>query len=199
MISTLQTTDIPILARFREIEFIPLGNHCATGCSRMIHRFGEYLEPLTCISSGYSLVALGSKYGKIYVYQNIPTTNCVRITAILAHHSSVVHKIIFYKDQIISCSDDMTIGIVDILPDGALILSKILQVSKGKIFLKMKKKSSQNYFCFQGHVSRVKAIDIQQNRLLSGSDDRTIKLWSTAQSICFMIYRKITFKTHRYK
>ena len=129
---------------------VMLSSLYTTGCSRMIHRFGEYLEPLTCISSGYSLVALGSKYGKIYVYQNIPTTNCVRITAILAHHSSVVHKIIFYKDQIISCSDDMTIGIVDILPDGALILSKILQVSKGKIFLKMKKKFISKLLLFSG-------------------------------------------------
>ena len=38
------------------------------GRLRWIHRFRDYFEPLTCISSGNSLVAMGSKYGKIYVY-----------------------------------------------------------------------------------------------------------------------------------
>ena len=100
----------------------------------MIHRFQDYLEPVTCISSGNSLVAIGSKFGKIYVYQSIITqSGSVHITAILAHHAATVHKILFHKDQIISCSDDMTVGIVSLLPDGALVLSKILKVSSDKI------------------------------------------------------------------
>ena len=95
----------------------------------MIHRFQDYLEPVTCISSGNTLVAIGSKFGKIYVYQSIITqSGSVHITAILAHHAATVHKILFHKDQIISCSDDMTVGIVSLLPDGALVLSKILKV-----------------------------------------------------------------------
>ena len=100
------------------------------GRSRVIHRFQDYLEPVTCISSGNSLVAIGSKFGKIYVYQSIINSGLVYITAILAHHTASVHKILFYKDQIISCSDDMTVGIVSLLSDGALVLSKILKVVK---------------------------------------------------------------------
>jgi len=104
------------------------------GRSRVIHRFQDYLEPVTCISSGNTLVAIGSKFGKIYVYQSIITqSGSVHITAILAHHAATVHKILFYKDQIISCSDDMTVGIISLLPDGALVLSKILKVSSDKI------------------------------------------------------------------
>ena len=94
----------------------------------MIQRFQDYLEPVTCISSGNTFVAIGSKFGKIYIYQSIIKSGLVHITAILAHHTASVHKILFYKDQIISCSDDMTVGIVSLLPDGALVLSKILKV-----------------------------------------------------------------------
>ena len=49
-----------------------------------------------------------------------------------------------------------SVGVVTILPDGSLMLSKLLQ----------------------GHVSRVRALDCHGDRVLSGSDDRTVKLWS---------------------
>ena len=81
----------------------------------------------------------------------------VPITAILAHHSSTIHSILFHENKIISCSDDMTIGLVTMLPDGALVLSKILQ----------------------GHVSRVKTLAAQYDKIISGSDDRTVKLWTS--------------------
>ena len=100
---------------------------------------------------------MGSKYGKIYIYENISESNVVNITAILAHHSSTIHNILFHGNQIISCSDDMTIGLVTLLPDGALVLSKLLQ----------------------GHVSRVKTLAAQYDKIISGSDDRTAKLWSS--------------------
>ena len=51
----------------------------------------------------------------------------------------------------------MTIGLVTMLPDGALVLSKILQ----------------------GHVSRVKTLAAQYDKIISGSDDRTVKLWTS--------------------
>ena len=103
------------------------------------------------------MVAIGSKYGKIYVYENACESGCVHITAILAHHSLPIHSILFHEDMIISCSEDMNVGIVTLLEDGALVLSKLLH----------------------GHVSRVKTIDAQADKILSGSDDRTIKLWSS--------------------
>ena len=52
----------------------------------------------------------------------------------------------------------MTVGVVTILHDGSLKLSKLLH----------------------GHVSRVRALDSQGDRVLSGSDDRSVKLWSLA-------------------
>ena len=139
------------------------------GRLQWIHRFREYFEPLTCISSGNSLVALGSKFGQIYVYESVQESKCVQLTAILAHHTSLIYKIIFHNDSIISCSDDMTIGLVTILPDGALVLSKILN----------------------GHVSRVKCLYAQLDKLISGSDDRTVKLWNLRN--CKTMY---TFSGH---
>ena len=56
---------------------------------------------------------------------------------------------------ILSCSDDMTVGVVGVLRDGSLILSKLLH----------------------GHVGRVRSIHVQGNRVISGSDDRSVKLW----------------------
>ena len=55
-----------------------------------------------------------------------------------------------------SCSDDMTVGVVTVRQDGSLMLNKLLH----------------------GHVSRVRAIHSQGHHLLSGSDDRSVKLWS---------------------
>ena len=59
-----------------------------------------------------------------------------------------------------SCSDDMTVGVVTISNDGSLTLTKL----------------------FHGHVSRVRSIDVQGDRILSGSDDRSVKLWTLEPS-----------------
>ena len=50
----------------------------------------------------------------------------------------------------------MTIGVVSILSNGSLVLSKLLH----------------------GHVSRIRAMDVQNGKVLSGSDDRSVKLWN---------------------
>jgi len=128
------------------------------GKKRWVHRFSEHFEPssLTCISAGQSLVALGTKNGKIHVYESSSEFKCLRLTAILAHHNGAIHTILFQDGRILSGSDDMSVGVVTILPDGSLMLSKLLQ----------------------GHVSRVRALDCHGDRVLSGSDDRTVKLWS---------------------
>lgn len=123
-----------------------------------MHRFTEHFSPasLTCISAGHSLVALGTKEGKIHVYESSETFKCLRLTAILTHHSGAIHSVVFQNDRLLSCSDDMSVGVVNILQDGSLILIKLLQ----------------------GHVSRVRALDCQADCVLSGSDDRSVKLWS---------------------
>ena len=112
---------------------------------------------MTCISAGQSLVALGSKDGRIHVYESSSDFRCLRLIAILAHHTKAIHTIIFQDGKILSGSDDMSVGIVNISnADGSLMLVKLLQ----------------------GHVSRVRALDCEADKVLSGSDDRCVKLWS---------------------
>jgi hypothetical protein len=58
---------------------------------------------------------------------------------VLAHHTCAIHNIVFSASRIVSCSDDMTVGVVTIAADGSLTLTKL----------------------FHGHVSRVRSIDVQ--------------------------------------
>ena len=129
------------------------------GKRRWVHRFQESFDAasLTCIAAGQSLVALGCKDGKIRLYECNHQFRCLRLSIVLTHHTGAVRSIVFSdQNHIVSCSDDMTIGVVTILPNGALQLTKLLH----------------------GHVSRVRAINVQNGRILSGSDDRSVKLWS---------------------
>lgn len=125
---------------------------------RWVHRFSEHFPPagLTRLAAGPSLVALGSKDGKIHVYESSQEFKCLRLIAVLAHHSAAIHNIVFSTSRIVSCSDDMTVGVATIAADGSLTLTKL----------------------FHGHVSRVRSIDVQSDRILSGSDDRSVKLWT---------------------
>lgn len=129
------------------------------GKRRWVHRFNENFDSfnLSCLAAGQSLVALGCRDGRIHIYECSHQFKCLRLKAILAFHSSTIHSILFVDSSyILSCSDDMTIGVVTILPNGSLVLSKRLH----------------------GHVSRVRAVDVQRGKILSGSDDRSVKLWS---------------------
>ena len=143
---------------------------------KWVHRFTEpYLSGLTCIAAGLpqSLVALGDKDGQIHVYEASSDFKCLKLRTILAHHHGAIHNILFHSvtpplsssdnnltsnslGHILSCSDDMTVGVVCVLKDGSLLLSKLLH----------------------GHVGRVRSIYAQGYRVLSGSDDRSVKLWS---------------------
>ena len=121
-------------------------------------------------------MALGSKDGKIHMYQSSTEYKCLRLIAVLAHHSGAIHTILFTKNRILSGSDDMSVGIVNILPDGSLMLSKLLQ----------------------GHVSRVRALDYQADQVLSGSDDRSVKLWSLSAGMCILyVFGLNTWKSAR--
>ena len=135
-----------------------------------VHRFTEpYLSGLTCIAAGLpqSLVALGDKDGQIHIYEASSDFKCLKLRTILAHHGGAIHSILFHLSSsssiinnitghILSCSDDMTVGVVCVLRDGSLLLSKLLH----------------------GHVGRVRSIHVQGDRVISGSDDRSVKLWS---------------------
>ena len=110
------------------------------------------------------------------MYQSSTEYKCLRLIAVLAHHSGAIHTILFTKNRILSGSDDMSVGIVNILPDGSLMLSKLLQ----------------------GHVSRVRALDYQADQVLSGSDDRSVKLWSLSAGMCILyVFGLNTWKSAR--
>jgi WD40 repeat protein len=106
---------------------------------------------------------MGSNGGHIHVYEILGASkelHKLKLVAMLAHHSGSIHKIVFHAGHIISCSNDMTVGVVTVyLQDGSLRLSKLLH----------------------GHVSRVRTIDAEGDKVLSGSDDRSVKLWSLNQ------------------
>ena len=103
------------------------------GKKRWIHRFTEHFAPasLSCISAGQSLVALGSKDGQIHVYESSNEFKCLRLVTILAHHTGAIHTVIFHDGKLLSGSDDMSVGIVNIMGEDSskskLILSKLLQ------------------------------------------------------------------------
>ena len=52
-------------------------------------------------------MALGTKNGKIHVYESSSEFKCLRLTAILAHHNGAIHTIKFQDGRILSGSDDM--------------------------------------------------------------------------------------------
>ena len=103
------------------------------GKKRWIHRFTEHFAPasLSCISAGQSLVALGSKDGQIHVYESSNEFKCLRLVTVLAHHTGAIHTVIFHDGKLLSGSDDMSVGIVNITGEDSskskLILSKLLQ------------------------------------------------------------------------
>ena len=121
------------------------------GKKRWIHRFTEHFAPasLSCISAGQSLVALGSKDGQIHVYESSNEFKCLRLVTILAHHTGAIHTVIFHDGKLLSGSDDMSVGIVNIMGEDSskskLILSKLLQA---KICTKYRK-HWKNYVSFQ--------------------------------------------------
>ena len=121
------------------------------GKKRWIHRFTEHFAPasLSCISAGQSLVALGSKDGQIHVYESSNEFKCLRLVTILAHHTGAIHTVIFHDGKLLSGSDDMSVGIVNITGEDSskskLILSKLLQA---KICTKYRK-HWKNYVSFQ--------------------------------------------------
>ncbi len=71
------------------------------GKRRWVHRFQENfpVASLTCISAGNTLVALGSKDGRIHVYETSKELKSLRLAAILAHHSGAIHSILFQGNK----------------------------------------------------------------------------------------------------
>ena len=55
----------------------------------------------------------------------------------------------------VSCGEDCSLTVIRLLADGSIMVSHLLQ----------------------GHVSRVRCVSVDGNFLLSGSDDRSAKMW----------------------
>ena len=119
---------------------------------------------LCCISAGRGLVAVGARNGKIILLESERFgKKRLKPKTVLKHHTKAIRQILFPTESnshIVTCSDDMSIGIITFSPSHSKTHCKLLH----------------------GHVSRVRAIDVQRGNVLSGSDDRSVKMWSLAGS-----------------
>ena len=70
-------------------------------------------------------------------------------------HSRAVSRVSVRGELVVTCGEDCAITVIRILRDGSVMVSHLLQ----------------------GHVSRVRCVSIDGLRLLSGSDDRSAKVW----------------------
>ena len=71
--------------------------------------------------------------GKIHLYECSQRFKCLRLTAVLAHHSGAIHSVAFASESghIVSCSDDMTIGVVRYRTLQSLACFVTLRIAKG--------------------------------------------------------------------
>ena len=73
-------------------------------------------------------------------------------------HSRPVSRLTMTESLVVSCGEDCTLTVIRLLTDGAILVSHLLQ----------------------GHVSRVRCVSVDGGLLLSGSDDRSAKVWEVA-------------------
>ena len=80
----------------------------------------------------------------------------MRCRSEIVTHCRPVTRLSMTARLVVTCGEDCTLTVIRLLTDGAVMVSHVLQ----------------------GHVSRVRCVSIDGLRLLSGSDDRSAKLWS---------------------
>ena len=73
-------------------------------------------------------------------------------------HSRPVSRLAMTESLVVSCGQDCSLTVIRLLPDGSILVSHLLQ----------------------GHVSRVRCVSVDGGLLLSGSDDRSAKVWEVA-------------------
>ena len=77
-------------------------------------------------------------------------------------HSRPVSRLAITESLVVSCGEDCSLTVIRLLTDGSLLVSHLLQ----------------------GHVSRVRCVSVDGSLLLSGSDDRSAKVWEVASDSC---------------
>ena len=73
-------------------------------------------------------------------------------------HSRPVSRLAMTESLVVSCGQDCSLTVIRLLADGSILVSHLLQ----------------------GHVSRVRCVSVDGGLLLSGSDDRSAKVWEVA-------------------
>ena len=76
----------------------------------------------------------------------------------ILNHSRPVSRLAMTESLVVSCGQDCSLTVIRLLPDGSILVSHLLQ----------------------GHVSRVRCVSVDGGLLLSGSDDRSAKVWEVA-------------------
>jgi hypothetical protein len=139
------------------------------GRKRWVHRFTEQFADNAmpqCLAAGAwasPRVAVGLGDGRINVYDCSQQFRCLRLAMVLSHHTGAVLRIMFSGNCLVSCSDDMALAVVTRAAAAASNANNNIPASVRLL---------------HGHVSRVRCLDINSGRILSGSDDRSAKLWS---------------------
>ena len=70
-------------------------------------------------------------------------------------HTGPVSRLTITDSLVVSCGEDCSLTVIRLLADGSIMVSHLLQ----------------------GHVSRVRCVSVDGSLLLSGSDDRSAKVW----------------------
>lgn len=117
------------------------------------------MDTPTCSDYNNGILAVGTMEGlvKVFQIQENLNANCV---SVITTHTKEVLKVILAEKMLVSCSQDCSLTVIKFLDTGSLLVSHILQ----------------------GHVSRVRCISLYGDQILSGSDDRSAKLWSASSS-----------------
>ena len=75
-------------------------------------------------------------------------------------HTGPVSRLVITESLVVSGGEDCSLTVIRLLADGSILVSHLLQ----------------------GHVSRVRCVSLDGGLLLSGSDDRSAKVWSLCES-----------------
>jgi len=128
---------------------------------------------VTCADYQDDLLVVGESTGLVHVHQtDAEACECI---SVISSHTKAVLKVLISGSVIVSCGEDCAVTVIKITGTGALVMSHILQ----------------------GHVSRVRCLSVSApgDLLLTGSDDRTARLWDLSDNVTKAL---LTLSPHRW-